>query len=138
MSIEGRNSRRLRRETSHNTILSVLESNVVASAFLRFGRLLFLGSGIQRLNSSRSPGTQLLKEPVPAGQVDKRPLLQSCNCNTVTAEGTPHSNVRSGEGVADNEGTEKEVGIEALKERVEGLEVQSSESIQLRDPLVLL
>lgn len=96
-------SRGLRREASDNTAIGVLQSDVVAGTLLRLrGLLLLRGSG-QGVNGGKSPGAELLQESVPAGEVDKRTLLQSSNGNTVTAEGTPQSDIRGRKGVSDDE-----------------------------------
>jgi hypothetical protein len=131
-------TRGLWRETSHNTIISVEQSNVVASTGLGLGDLGLLGGSSETLDSNSGPRAQLLQEPVPTGQVDKRALLQSSSGNTVTTESTPQSNVGSGKSISGDEGAEEEVGVELLEERVESLEVESSQSIQLGDPLILL
>ena len=131
-------SRGLWRETSHNAIVGVEKSNVVGSTGLGLGGLGLLGRSSESLNSSGGPWAQLLQEPVPTGQVDKRALLQSRSSNTVTTQSTPQSNVGSRKSISGNEGAEKEVGVELLEERVESLEVESSQSVQLGDPLILL
>lgn len=132
------NSRRLGRKASHDTILSVAQSDVITGTLLGFRHLLLLGSGIQRFHGGSGPGAQLLQKFVPAGEVDQRTLLQSSNSDPISAEGTPKSNVGSGEGVSGYERAQEEVGIEALEVRVECLEVQSIERAQLREPFILL
>jgi hypothetical protein len=95
-------SRRLRREASDNTAIGVLQGNVVAGTLLRLRRLLLLGGSGQRIDGSSGPGAELLQESVPAGEVDKRTLLQSSDSNTVTAEGTPQSDIRGRKRVSDD------------------------------------
>lgn len=131
-------SRGLWGETSHNAVVGVEKSNVVGSTGLGLGGLGLLGRSSKSLDSNGGPRAQLLQEPVPTGQVDKRALLQSRSSNTVTTESTPQSNVGGRESVSSDEGAEEEVSVELLEDRIEGLEVKGSQSVQLGDPLVLL
>jgi hypothetical protein len=131
-------TRGLRGETSHNAVIGVEESNIVASTCLGLGGLGLLGGSVESLNSNRGPRAELLQEPVPTGQVDERALLQSSSSHTVTTESTPQSNVGGRESISGDEGAEEEVGVELLEKRIKSLEVESSQVVQLGDPLVLL
>lgn len=131
-------SRGLWGETCHDAIIGVEKSNVVASTRLGLGDLgLLRGSG-ESLDSNSSPRAKLLQETVPTGQVDERALLQSRSSHTVTTESTPQSNVCSRKSISGDEGAEEEVGVELLEEGIKSLEVESSQRVQLGDPLVLL
>lgn len=132
-------SRRLRGEPGHDTLISVQKRNVVVStAFLALGSLFVLCCGIQRLKGRCGPRTELFQEGKPPSQVDKSPLSDSRDSDTVSAKGTPQGNVSCGKRISDDEGPEKEVGIKALEQRIKGLEVEGSKGIKLRKPLVLL
>jgi hypothetical protein len=131
-------SRGLGGETGDDTILSVLESNIIAGTLLRLGSLLLLGSSVQGLESDGSPGAKLLDETEPTSNVDKSALLQGSNGDSVAAESTPESDVGRRQRVSDNERPQEEVGVNALENRVEGLEIKGGQGIQLRDPLGFL
>jgi hypothetical protein len=131
-------SRRLRGESSDDTVLGTLEGNVVAGTLLGLGVLLLLSSSVHRLHSSVGPGAELLDKPVPASEVNERSLLQRSNGDTVAAEGTPNGKVGGGQRVSDDEGAKQQVGVNALEDRIKGLEIKGSEGVQLREPFGFL
>lgn len=122
-------TRGLWRETSHNAVIGVEKSNIVASTSLGLGRLGLLSSSVESLDSNGGPRAELLQEPVPTGQVDERALLQSSSGHTVTTESTPQSNVGSRESISGDEGAEEEMGVELLEKRIKSLEVESSQVV---------
>jgi hypothetical protein len=132
------NLRRFGREAGNNPVLGVLKSNVIAGTLLRLGGLLLLGSSVQGFESHRGPGAKLLKETEPTGNVNKGTLLQSSNGDSVAAESTPESDVGRRQRVSDNERTQEKVGVNALENGVESLEIEGGQRIQLRDPLIFL
>lgn len=130
--------RRLWRESGHNALFGIQKRDVIAAALPGLGGLLLPGGSAQGLDYGSGPRAQLLHEVVPTRQVEQRPFLDRADCYAVAAQSTPDGNIGSGERISDNEGTEGEVLVEALQVRLECLEVEGSERIQLRQPGVLL
>lgn len=105
-------------------MLSIQKRNVVAGTCLRFRGLLLFGGRIERISRACRPGAELFQEAIPACQVDERSFLDGGGGDTVASNGTPECNVRRGERVSDDERSEKQVSIEALKVRVNGAKVR--------------
>lgn len=129
------NIRGLRWEPGDNTVLDILQANVVVAGIVL---LLVGGSGLLRgaVGEGGLFGVGLLDVPEPAGQVHHQALLDVGMGDAVVANGLPDGGIGVGQAVADNVRAEGKVGIELGEMGLNDLEVERGELLGSLLPLL--